>query len=84
MTHHDSDLSYGICNTINDNSEKRNHHPLLIFQPNLISRKKRFKMFLDNFIWFIVSNDSVLSLFECITTSSSMFLVEIKLVAIAN
>ena len=43
------------------------------FQLNLIFRKKGFKKFVMI---------SMLSLFECITQSSSMFLEEIKLIAI--
>ena len=45
---------------------------------------KRFKMFFNNFICFIINPDFYAITFECITRSSSLSLEEIKVIAIVN
>ena len=54
------------------------------FQIILISVSEQFKTFFYNFMCFTLTIISMLSLFECITCSSSLSIDEIKLFAIAN
>ena len=58
------------------------------FQSNLIFRKKWWKKFIYNIIYFIINHDSLLLLFQCMThthTHSTLLpLEEIKLIAIVN
>ena len=69
MIHHASDLFHDICNTINEHNRRQNHY-LSIFL-------------------FITSSAScliltfMLSIFGCITRSSSLSMQEIKLFGIA-
>ena len=58
MMHHDSDLFYHICSTINEHDEIWNCYPLITM--------------------------SMLSLFECIKRSLSVFSEDIKLIAIVD
>ena len=52
------------------------------FQPNLISGKKWLKKLFYNFIYSIINHD--LSPFECSTPSSSLSLVDTKLIPIVD
>ena len=83
MIQHDSDLFYDIYNTITEHNQRQTHYLSLI--PNY------FDIFLsESKSCFITSSASllilisILSLFECITRSSSVSMEEIKLFAIVN
>ena len=54
------------------------------FQPSLISRKKLFKNFLNNFICYIINLDFYLTILWMHSPSSSVSLEKIKLIAIVN
>ena len=78
MIYYDSDLLYGVCYTTNNAIKDE----ITIFhwfsQPNLISRKRWFKTFFDNFICFIMTHDFY-DFYD-----SFLFLQETKLTAIVN
>ena len=84
MIHHDSALTYDIVikqvNTIKDK--------ITIFygcfQPNLISKKKLFKKFLDNFICVIINLGFYVITIWMRYTLSSVSLEKMKLIAIVN
>ena len=44
----------------------------------------QFSKFFENFTWFIINNTSILSFFECITSSSLISLEDVKFIVNIN
>ena len=85
MIHHNSNLFYDIYNTINEHNQRQTHY-----------RSSILPIQFDIFFWSDLESSSItssasslimisiLSLFDCITWSSSLPSEEIKLIAIVN
>ena len=75
------DLFYEIDNTINENNQRQTHYLLLIQNNSDIYFLNESK---SSFITSKLVIISMLSLFECITRSSSLFMEKVKLFATVN
>ena len=73
MIQHSSDLFYDIYNTINEHSKLFWYHFLSELKSSFITASA------SSLIMF-----SLLSLFECIKRASSLFMEEIKLIAVVS
>ena len=84
IIHQNWDLSYDIDNTINEHNQRPIHYLSSIPKLFLVSL---FEWFKKKFIFFYTSSlvmISLLSLFECISYTSSFSSEEMKLLAIVN
>ena len=80
--HHNSNIFYNIYHTINEHNRRQTHYLSSVFPNHLFRSDLKSFLIILSALSLIVT--SLLSLFECITCSSTSSLEEIKLIAIAN